>query len=429
MRRVAPAMSVILFGMITSSVFLFSITNLFQPVPAIVNLSFGDNSSLSTVSKSKVDIDPEMTPHSDRQPDERFAFIPRTDLDGILSITHAGRSKLSTGLQSIDAESAFGLSISAYADCPFWEIEALPRPKPLLFSYPVRQSNIVIDGGNSDIKSTVSGLVTLNAGDIQMFGISNSEKESERDISGFVTENTSVQYSSSDDIPYLIGTSLLKASGNRGLPSPVKFTLSIDDRTFDLSIHGDNTARTSDRLVCRPVALSVEDGNLILSERPRSYISLYIQPSREGAGQAYHSQAQTLRVEGINGWVALKNVPVSDIANTSMGGIQMMFAQSGMEHLEVGGRTVDVRPSDTLVTRGDQRIRIGDDGNFAVSGRADAIWRNDIRASLTRWELLSGEMRVGLVTALLASLATAITMLWRLVNSFGRTSPTQRFRF
>lgn len=417
-RRVLPALYTITIGFISSTIIYMFIAFAFQPSRSAFYAEFGKSASAFIVSDRARALQQDLPHSSDVENDRSFSQFPGDHINGALRVTNVGDRIFSTTWNSLDKNSERSVDIRAFLDCPFRNVEALPKGGTVVEGAELNSVAINVNGGNAEILSAISGYVAVYGDSIHSVTTGESEKTRLRSISGYVSRDVGVRYRTSNDISFLIGASLMESDRRTATPENVVFSLSLDGKRKEWIFKADVAPRINDRLFCRPITFgSTSDTTSI--DSGRAYVSLLITVRTVVRAPEFRSEAQELHLRSIDGWVELDEVPLRDIQNESLGKFSGLFGQSGMMRLELSGKPVDVRLTDTLHAVGTFRGYYGEDGNLTVLGETYAIWRNGVRTNLTRWELLPSELQAALIAALVAALGACAAVLRRRVGALG----------
>lgn len=143
-------------------------------------------------------------------------------------------------------------------------------------------------------------------------------------------------------------------------------------------------------------------------------VSVKLRPSK-GASSVLGNTGQIV-AEGSGGFLIAEDVLAEDLLQSSgEGTVESFIAGANVKSLSVGGSSIEVSSSDFLFGTGNFRASFTNEGGIRYTGLAKTLTRNNDRLNLTRWETLSDEMHIAILSGTCVYLLGVIAFLVRVM--------------
>lgn len=132
---------------------------------------------------------------------------------------------------------------------------------------------------------------------------------------------------------------------------------------------------------------------------------------------AINQISPNLYIANASGSMSLTDVESRDLQGEYLGKTAMISLSGADSDIEIEGVSSSLKGSDSLSIQGAMAGEMLGDGRVKFSGRADALWKNERRMNMTRWEGLSVEWKLFLLGVSSSLLFAAWRILWPIAFS------------
>lgn len=354
---------------------------------------------------------------ADRADFKKFSWLPAEGLAG--SISTSGSSKdLRLHWTPTTGRRSFELSIAIFLDCVIPDPAKLRRIARLTSLDANKSLSIQFDPKGADLETeslTLVGLPMKNK-EISMFWLSDGPKLNTFRLTDFASKSRAVWAEANGPLNIAVTAPLLDLAAKTKKVSPRTLTIvnGTERRTIRfipkariMAKHiGTCTSIPNLRTVLRDkhdLSYEVEGIGVTVLLSLKEIDGQNIEISREKAG---------IKIEGIDGWLSLKDIEKEDLSDVSIGSTSTLGLYGSVSELMLDGSSYPVRPIDNIVAIGDFDGRFINSGQVRFSGRAVQVWKNQRRVNLTRWERTSTEYQLALVGALITVVFAFIRIAW-----------------
>lgn len=314
----------------------------------------------------------------------------------------------SLGDKKSSEESVFNAAIRLFSGCgSIAEVEALKAPDEAYYISNVRELAVWFDEGptefESGVKGRFGGRFDLERNEVLSYWTDQDDETKKIRFTQFIAEQTELRYS---DASYPI-TFYLNATHVSGLD---RESISLKARTLHIRADGHVRSITFKQPVLS--ALSTLDCVAVDSSSafsngdiltPGSNLSsgVLIRVEEEVDGTTFPTIGHgLLRVSGDGGWIAVRALDASSLRNRDLGWASFLNFQGNVVALEIEGSPIPVSPFDTFTAIGRIQGTLAESGQVRFAGLASAFFRDQARLNSTKWERLTWEIRLLLLSAL-----------------------------
>ena len=256
----------------------------------------------------------------------------------------------------------------------------------------------------------VKGEVHLKEEDLTQYTIGNTV-DGRQKVTVFLSQSAELSEHSTGDAYYLLN-----------VMSHVddKETL-VPTRTMNVSVNGNAVAydldmnaqkvNYDDSVLCKAL-LSTVMGNGSIRSETSLLPGLAIKISRTEQSITNFRRKNSLSIGPANGWVEFTASPENVDRALGSGYVERLIVTGKAASLAIDGENTEPAAVDSFQLFGHLYIDITMNGAMRVQGDADAIFRNGVRASRTRWERLDWELRL----LLLGGIPTAFGLFFSAVR-------------
>lgn len=146
-------------------------------------------------------------------------------------------------------------------------------------------------------------------------------------------------------------------------------------------------------------------------------------PAHQRSTTVLRTPVHSVEVSGGNGWFAVTGIAPDRLKNGYLGITDFLIVNRGIEELSVDGVRVDVVKSSRAAITGDLSGSYDEEGDVHVEGSAQAAWLNGRRLNPTKWERLSNELRIFVLTTIAAVAAALGRLMVRLLRRLTDPAP------
>ncbi len=415
-KRIYPAAITIFLGLLLSSCIYYFISFLDTPRRSPLHATFRENALGYMVSPQTASAPEHILDDGDTE-ERGFSLVPRDRIRGVLRVANFANSNFRASWSSLSKDEERIVEIRLFRDCPFFDIDDLPKNSPSISIPVLKNIDVDISSGMTDLLSNISGWMRVY-GD-SFISLDNKDMNLDsRSITGFLDESSKIRLAHGDDMEFLVGAGLLEHNGDTSSPRSALFVVTVDGERHEFNFKPDHEFDKDRKLECRGLSALTSDGGSS-THSSTGYASILVSVITVRHSSIYRAHSQTLELENMSGWYKLDDIPLEDVRNESLGQFTIMLGQTGMTRLELGGKSIPVRSDDRIDAYGEFRGRYDRQGGLKITGETYAIWKNGVRANLTRWELLAGEIQAALIALALALIGATATVIRRCVVSHG----------
>ena len=165
--------------------------------------------------------------------------------------------------------------------------------------------------------------------------------------------------------------------------------------TYELDMDAQNLSR-DEKVECRALP-STKTADDSLRTDTSVLPGLAIKIDSSGLPTSNLRQRNSLSIAPANGWVKFKTSPENIDRALGSGYVDRLIATGQAASLAIDGVSTEPAAVDSFQLHGNLYIDITIGGAMRVQGDADAIFRNGVRATKTRWERLDWGLRLLLI--------------------------------
>lgn len=152
-------------------------------------------------------------------------------------------------------------------------------------------------------------------------------------------------------------------------------------------------------------------------------------PVAQRSTTVLRTPVHSVEVSGGNGWFAVKGIAPDRMRNEYLGITDFLIVDQGVKQLSVDGARVDTVKSSRVVIMGDLSGSYDEEGDVHVEGSAQAAWLDGRRLNPTKWERLSNELRIFVLTTIVAAVAALGRLMARLLRRLADPAPLLHAEF
>ncbi|NMG43123.1 hypothetical protein GPA22_05190 [Aromatoleum toluvorans] len=409
-KRLTASLAILIAGFLTSCSVYYVCELLFSPRPTEIKAYFATPSSGTIVPRLSNELG---SPSKEgRVP---FSFFSSLATAGNATWTNINGDLQLTLLQE-KASQKYHVDIHLISGCnTFDAINGLDFSRPWMTFDEVTTLQASTDTGITQfLAGSLQGhhtKIKVDSGKVGFFDFKRDSQSNSLSLTQFVGDDAHLELSSyADDLLFAFSASFLNKKNDELANSPRFLNLKIDKTTYVIQFVPPLKSPSNKEVTCKVLE---QDGPAKNSQR--SYVEidgrgllpgvlLRLRPS-DLSGIRRVPAETTLRVQGADGWIAVHGLEIDSVAGQPLGHLKMFHVRGNILNFILDESSTAVQPFDTYTAIGELQGNFSADGNLLFSGRADSLWKGNVRANLTRWERLSWEAKVFLL-GLLGSFVT-----------------------
>ncbi|EMS99432.1 hypothetical protein H009_02428 [Agrobacterium tumefaciens str. Cherry 2E-2-2] len=335
----------------------------------------------------------------DGQSDEQFSLISQVDQSSSLNWRAPKNAKISWSTE--DRNQSGQIEISLYTGCgPSNSTPNLPENTSVFRAAGVLSLSLWHDWGAWDttiIAENENGASELSGTDASFFSIDPSSKGDGLDLQQMAANNSIVTYSGGTD-PLEVFMITPPAKPEEAKEAAPSLHVNVDGVEHVIRVTSSADYDSAETVSCSPAPTiqSFEKRSLDLGASSLAGIRVRISPTlRPGA-----LPNNVVKMSGDGGFLTIKTVDTKSLRTNSAKRIDMVALSGNLKSATVNG-------SERALKSGDEYVAIGDNikGSFVsgilkISGSAELLWENNVRANQTKWEILPIEYKIALFACL-----------------------------
>jgi hypothetical protein len=145
----------------------------------------------------------------------------------------------------------------------------------------------------------------------------------------------------------------------------------------------------------------------------RYFGALFSITKRQSSSGVYGIEDNELTVRGGNGWVTLTRSEDAS-SGSQAASLDFLSFEGSVVRFDIDGVPVSSQPIDQYHIFGDLTAQLDSPKNMRFVGKAKALWKNGVRLNPTKWEKLSWEPRLFLMSLIVSVLGISRYLATRL---------------
>ncbi|MQR00979.1 hypothetical protein [Glaciimonas soli] len=316
-------------------------------------------------------------------------------------------------------------SIMLYTGClPYNLPTKVSQPDNTITFDNLNNLQVEIDSGITQLlinsKSGANGEVAIDNEALNIYWLSQDLKTKLLTLNRFPGSNSTLDYwSSSNKLKAYVSTYLIKSDKmqNSSL-QPRRIKINADGVRYDLNFESKKTLNFEDKFYCNPITKTkfVPGIKVNISDMAIA-VGIILQIERKTPVDSFSSNRKNaLHINGINGWVSVKNLSNQDASIiTSRGLVKDLSFTGGVKSFEMDGAKINASPFEKFtVKNGNLLGSLEPTGQLRFVGEAQAIFKDQSRLNKTRWERLDSSIKL-LFLSVVATLFSSL--FWLVVSS------------
>jgi hypothetical protein len=406
------AIFLVAYGAVASCAAYFGLREVYEPLPAKFSVT------ILTPTAGFYLADPKPPPPFKGivRRGHLFSFLPTGKAPWTAMVDSSRGAFLADWRRAQQARS-YDVSMRLVGDCFPQDLNQIPAGPPLIFQRDVRSLSVALDAGAARAEvardTVLSGIFTHESP--TYFWLTQDQKDHTFKIDQFAQTKDRIILSSWDGLKFLIGMPLIGKKGENFQTVTRTLNITLDGVVWPIKLQPTPSWSSKAKLKCRAIKLNAPFGSSIDNAIPSDllYGSLLVSLTPSSIQNVlYERPESTLTFSNMLGSVSANNVTADTMERSDDGDLGALSVQRGLSELEVDGAKIETRPNDSLTVIGDLVAKYGKDGQILANGEARAIWRDNTRLSSTRWEKLTTEWRIALVSAVIAAISGAAAWLY-----------------
>lgn len=407
--RSAIAAGSALLGGLFCCCLVYYITDLFyNPLPVKFETHFAAPAMVAVVAK---EISQSLAPKVEDEA-RQFSLVPPntiagnatwTSVEGMLSV------KMLTGNEGLK----YQVSVTILSGCTTRdEVKKLSAVVPWLVVDDVDDLEVSFDSGSTDFftmnQKMQASKFKIGTGTVSMFNIDQDSTSKLLKVTQYVDDKAYLEFHSTDEQSFLLLAPVLGSISKKTSLLPRILMLKIGKQIFSFKFDPPRNARRNEKVVC-----SVRGNIQGQSKAELGFISIgpvdlfagvLVKVSRKENALLASEEDIGFRVSGGGGFLALGGLQPEQLANHSLGSLQMLQVRGNVTDLVLDDSTATALPLNTYTAVGELQTAYGIEGKLRVSGQAKRLWKDQSRMNPTKWEKLGWEAKL-FILGLMGSVA------------------------
>lgn len=387
----------VVLGFVCSGM-IYGILGLFthlMPVNAVISLEGAVSGHISRTPPGNLD----------QQDSRTFTLIP-SDLR-FERLELAGSDDLSVRWERTKADTDFSVSVHLVDTC--WsssDLDEKPELAPVFVLNNVKAVGIVsnVTSKQLQVLGDQSRFEVFDS-PISSFWVDNEQAVASVDLTEFLGSDARVVTSTDGTISVRLTGSTLVYNENISVLSEKYFTLNVDDIILRIRILPPQFLSDEEASDCSFLAAETDvNGHFKLNDVVVGGVLLIIERTNVPVGYVGDTDG-VLRIDRANGWLKVPNISMRNL-NGSEGQVKFLSFSSPSSRVVIDGIQLDMTAGQNFSGFGTLFTRYRNDGVLLATGELKGAWVEGKRLNQTRWERVSIELRIALLTAF------ATFMLW-----------------
>lgn len=412
-KYITASMTTLFVGLAANIFVYYSIDFLYRPLPVNVDIVTSYPVSGFWGVDSSKEIEGE-----NGKPNQ---FFPG-DLDG--DVFH-WNSPTDNGLQiewrSLSNDPVFDLTIVFFADCFDRRINSSKSntQNNSITLNSIKELKVVLDAGMSEFDTLEAakmwGRLNTNFGPT-LFKLDHDNDAKKVTYTQFVDSNATMKIlNGGRELVFFVNAALTATAGKGLIDSNRTLNFEIDGKKYSVRSELVRARSEEEVLKCRTlVSKDVFEGvQKNIAGSARYFGVLFSITKRQSSSGVYGIEDNELTVRGGNGWVTLTRSEDAS-SGSQAASLDFLSFEGSVVRFDIDGVPVSSQPIDQYHIFGDLTAQLDSPKNMRFVGKAKALWKNGVRLNPTKWEKLSWEPRLFLMSLIVSVLGISRYLATRL---------------
>lgn len=404
LRNVLSLFSVPLGGLVYCCAIYYIIGLFYEPLPSKVDITISAPSHgfIAPLEQSN-------NQKSDKH-NRTFSFAPTKSFKSNIKWISPKKVEV-TG--KFDNNRAPNLSIFLVSGCTTLEqLSAIQTwPDAWISKAEITSFNITSDNGGTDFMTMIPSKerinLQMNAGTASLFSFGKEKDSTISTVTQFVGEEAFVDLKSSHSLKFYLAAPLLSENNKEIKTSPRMIKLSINGAEQFIRLWPPKSIRDfSKKIECQTLkdlkSPKLGEGEGIDIELPDPFAGVVVTISQPVDEKRMSFADVGIRVESSTGWVSIQGFESEDLDQQALGQSRMIQVRGNISEFSLDGTSQSPRQMETITAVGSFDTQLVQ-GKIRLWGQAKNLWKDKDRLNSTRWEKLSWEPKLFILSLMISA--------------------------
>lgn len=422
-QRATAGMIMVAAGVLASTAIYYSAAFFYQPLPVVVDVHLDYPGQGIFMAKESADVAAdvdmkkvEASEGSDGGSDEEtaveldaplepFRLVPR-NVQGTNAKWTGPQPDLRISWSKGKSTGSFTASLSLYDGC--LGLTELPMSSDPLVLSDIGELAVWFDGTMSDLE--VAGenhdyTFDFRGPEISMFHMTPDDKADTVSIQQFLAEKATLQIRSDEEsFRYFLASPAVR---DESKSIKRKLHIQTDRQAFIVDLP--RQRRKEETCVAVPTISAATAGKPSTEFGFMAGVNVQINETSSVMPPRSDRNLSEMSAIGHEGWLTVGGISKAALENAQAGTASFLVFYGSARHLEIDQQQKTLRPFDSYSVFGELTASFESAGTLRFTGPARAVWRDQSRVNLTRWETLGTTAKLsvaGFVFGVLAALVS-----------------------
>lgn len=420
-RRKFAIIVVLCGGLLYCCVAYYMCELFYAPLSARFDISFSAPASGAIAKKQAIVAKETVKALNIGESDRPFSFAPQRSIKSAISwMSPPGKVIIHA---NFERERLPRIELRAVANCRgLKQIQGIDAGTDAWLSASgVSALEVIGDGGMTDFimlsPPVQASTIKLDTGLVSMFNLDEEASQKTLRITQFVDETASLEVRSRGTMKFFLGLPLIAGDDSKVTLAPRLLTLRIGEHTQVIRLTppksiGDVPEHTGCRVLTNLQPLHVDrDGDRDL-QHAGALIGVLVSISEPVDPESMSAGEIGIKVSGSGGWITLSGLQQDAWRDAELGRLSMLNVRGNLSEILIDDVVQVPRNVEIYTAVGDFQAH-SFQGGLRIWGQAKWLWRDQGRLNSTKWEKLSWEPRLLIVSSFLAVIGFLVTAISR----------------
>jgi hypothetical protein len=406
-----------LFGIFLCCLTYYICDVFYNPLPSKVEIFFSSPAEWAVDRLTPTEAT--KNPEDKSRKNEKFSVMPNTAVSGLINWTTFSPQTIS--IFPAPEETKYKIEVALLSGfCTPELIDKLKISKMAHAFTEVKNASFGFDKGMSvfSLLKTSENQVkySVDFSGKSVLNLSQNVKDKTIQITEFVSsEATLNMVNSSGSQDFLLTVPLAAEVADKFSFKSRVISIAIDNKKIKVQFDPDKRLQNKKDNACKIAIIGSESA--ITSGLQQKVIdaglfgSVLVRVSRQEFPNSFGHEIEGIKAKSSGGWIQFTDLDPETLDRYSMGDVAMVQVRGNVSDLIVDNVSIPTKQMTTYTAIGSIRLEYGDQGKIKASGTARGLWRDQSRMNETKWEKLTWEPKL----ALLSFFAVVFGLFWPLV--------------
>ena len=272
---------------------------------------------------------------------------------------------------------------------------------------------VVGDTGPTDfvtmLPTTQRADIKIQTGPVATFNLNQEANHQSVQITQFVDKDALVDLRTNSSLRFFLGVPLISANNKEVTLAPRMIKLRVNGEVQFIRLWPPaSIVDVPDRTECQAVEdlkpLSIASTGGIDVKRPEAIVGIVVTITQPVDIRRISMGDVGIRVSSSGGWITILGLQAEDLEHESLGQAHMLQVRGNISDFSLDDVIQTPRQVETITAMGTLEAQFVQ-GKLRFLGQAKRLWKDQGRLNATRWEKLSWEPKLFIISLILSALA------------------------